>query len=188
MSNTPIPDAPPIVKKGKTKVPATKKPKKIVDPSPKPEISRQKTAYENQKVKEAMDRVKQAEMRRKIKEKEKADLDLSSSEESEYENDDFEVLEYVVKKKRDPIEVAPEFIKEVKVEVIKEVPVEKEVIKEVIKEVPVEKEVIKEVPVQLPLNNELAQQNQLLRHSLFMSSGLENINYMRANQKFKKKY
>ena len=66
MSNTPIPDAPPIVKKGKTKVPATKKPKIIVDPSPKPEISRQKTADENQKVKEAMDRVKQAEMRRKI--------------------------------------------------------------------------------------------------------------------------
>ena len=44
-----------------------------------------------------------------------------------------------------------EVIKEVPVEVIKEVPVEKEVIKEVIKEVPVEKEVevVKEVPVEV---------------------------------------
>jgi hypothetical protein len=197
MSDIQIPVAPPIIKKEVKKKNTKPKTKKYHDDdgnlltkSGKPDL-RQKTGpknLENAKIRESMDKVKQAEIERKAKERLKAEQELSSSEESEYEGDDYEILEYVVKKKREPIEVAPEFIKEV--EVIKEVPVDREVIKEVIKEVPVEKEVIKEVqvPVELPLNRELVQQNQSLRHALFMNTGLEDINYIRGTQKYKKRY
>lgn len=181
MSNKAIPDAPPVVKKEiKPRKPRAPRAPKVYNSDgellkgdgtvdKRPALA--KKHLENLRVEEALNKVKQADIAKKVKEKQIEEGLIEESEESEYD-DDFEILEYVVKKKSAPIEVK-------QIEVPVEVPVE--VIKEVIKEVPVP------VHVPEPINQRLVEQNELLRSSLATKQEIENITYMRASVYNKKK-
>lgn len=172
MSKIEIPTAPPIIKKP----PKEKKPKKEklydsegrllrkdgVTIDKRPETA--KEVLLNTRVKEALDKVKQKEIMDKAEELRKQELELSDSSESEPEADEYDIIEYVMKPKKQQVVIPDPIV--IEKEVIKEVP--KEIIKEVIKEVP------------QPINQELLNQNTLLRNSLVLNNGIEDVKVLRA--------